>query len=78
LNLERIFEPREYNDEKSFKFTILKMKGYTSLSYENLKENRAREAKSQIKTWSRFKHVNKRFLPSSYKQELYLKIISLR
>ena len=47
------------------------------LWYEHLKKNRAREAKSKIKTWSKLKkHMEKRFLPP-YKQELYLEITSL-
>jgi len=54
------------------------MKGYVSLWYEHLRKNRVREAKSKIKTWSKInKYMDKKFLPSSYKQELYLKIISL-
>ena len=54
------------------------MKGSISLYYENLKKNRAIEAKSNDKTWPKFKkHMNNRFLPSSYKQGLYLVIISL-
>jgi len=57
---------------------IFKMKGYASLWYERLKKSRAREAKFKIKTWSKLKkHMDKRFLPPSYKQELYLKITSL-
>jgi len=64
---------KEYNDEKS-----LKLKGYASLWYEHLKKNRAREAKAKIKRWSKLKkHMDKRFLPSSYKQEVYYKIASL-
>jgi len=71
--IEKIFEFKGYNDEKSFKLVILKLKGYASLRYEHLKKSRAREAKSKIKTWSkRKKHMDKIFLPSSYKQELYL------
>ena len=43
-----------------------------------MKKSRAREAKSKIKTWSKLKkHIEKTFLPHSYKQELYLKITSL-
>jgi len=54
------------------------MKGYASIWYEHLQKNRAREAKFKIKTWLKLKkHMDKRFLPSSYKQELYLKITSL-
>ena len=46
--------------------------------YETLKKNRARKPKSKIKIWSKLKkHMEKRFLPPSYKQELYPKITSL-
>jgi len=58
--------------------TILKIKGYASLWYEHLNKSRVREDKSKIKTWSKLKkHMDKRFLPPSYKQELYLYITSL-
>jgi len=48
--IERIFELKEYNEEKSFKLAILKLKGYASPWDEHLKKNRAREAKSKIRT----------------------------
>jgi len=36
------------------------------------------EQRTKIKTWSKLKkHMEKRFLPLSYKQELYLKITTL-
>jgi len=54
---------------------MVKLKRYASFWYEILKKNQARETKSKIKTWSKLKkHMERRFLPSSYKQELYLKI----
>jgi len=57
---------------------ILKLKRYASVWYETLKKNRARKPKSKIKIWSKLKkHMEKRFLPPSYKQELYPKITSL-
>jgi len=56
----RIFEVKGYSDEKAFKLVILKMKGYVSLWYENLKRNRATEAMPNIRTWSRLKkHIEK-------------------
>jgi len=77
--IERIIKLKEYNDKKAFKLAILKLKGYVSLWCETLKKNRAREAKSKIKTWPKLKkHMEKRFLPPLYKQELYLKITTLR
>ena len=40
-----------------------------------MKKSWAREIKSKIKTWSKLKkHMKWRFLPLSYKQELYLRI----
>jgi len=63
---------------KAFKFVILKLKGCSSLWYETLKKNRVRETKSKIKAWSKLKkHMKRRYLPPSYKQELYLKITTL-
>jgi len=76
--IQRIIKLKEYNDEKTFKLVILELKGYASLWYETLKKNGARETKPKIKTWSKLKKdMEKRFLPSSYKQELYLKITTL-
>ena len=76
--MKMIFEVNKYNDEKSFKMTILKMKGQTSLCCENQWRNTTKKAKSKIKRKSEIKkYMDKRFLPSSYKQRLYLMITSL-
>jgi len=62
---------------KRLPISILKMKRYASLWYKHVKKNRAKKAKSKINTWSKLKkYMNKRFLPSLYRQELYLKITS--
>jgi len=76
--IKKIIERKEYNDEKAFKLVILKLKGYAFLWNETLKKNGAKKTKHKIKTWSKLKkHMNKRFLPPSYKQELYIKITTL-
>ena len=76
--IKRIVELKEYNDEKAFMLAILKLKEYASLWYETLKKSWERENKYKIKTWSNLKkQMARRFLPPSYKQELYLKITSL-
>jgi len=60
--IQRIYELNDYDDETTFKLATLKLKRYASLWYENLKKNRAREAKSKIKTLSKFeKHMDKIF-----------------
>jgi len=67
-SIERIFEIKEYSDEKAFKVAIIKLKKYASLWYENVKKQRTREGKTQIKTWSKLKRLKtKRFLPDNYK-----------
>jgi len=46
--------------------------------YETLKKNRVRKTKSKMKTWSKLKkHIERRFLPPSYKQELHANFTSL-
>ena len=74
----KIFELNDYSDERSFMLAFLKLKEYTSLWYEHLKNSRATEDKSKMLTWSKLKkHMDKKFLPPSYKEELYLKITPL-
>jgi len=66
--MDMIFEVMEYIEEKSFKLDILKMKVHAFLGYKNLKRSRARNAKSKIKTLSKFKrHKGVKNLPSFYK-----------
>jgi len=67
--IEMMFKLKECNNEKAFMLAILKMKEYASMSYEILKKNQAREAKYDIRAWSKLKkHMDKRILPSLYKQ----------
>ena len=76
--MERIVEIKGYYGEKAFKLVVLKLKQYASLWYENLKRTRALEGQPMVKTWVKHKkHMDKRFLPATYKQEVYLKVTSL-
>jgi len=77
-SIERFFEIKEYSDDKAFKITILKLKKYASLWYENLKRKRSRDGRFRIKTWSKLKRLmTKHFLPDNYKRDLYLKVSNL-
>ena len=76
--LERIIEIKGYSRERAFKLAVLKLKQYASLCYENLKRTRALEGKPKVKIWVKLKkHMDKRFLPATYKRQLYLKVTSL-
>jgi len=73
--MERIIEIKGYSREKAFKLAILKLKQYATLWYENLKRTRVLEGKSKIITWIKLKkHMDKRFLPTTYKQEHYWRV----
>jgi len=76
--MERIIEIKCYSRGKAFKLAVLKLKQYALLVYKNLKRTRALEGKPLVKTWVKLKkHMDRRFLPATYKQELYLKVTSL-
>jgi len=76
--LEQFFEIKEYSDEKAFKVVVLKLKKYASLWYDNVKNQRAKEGKPRIRTWSKLKKlITKPLLLDNYKCDLYLKVPSL-
>lgn len=78
-SIKRVFEAKGYSDEKSFKVAVLKLKKYASLWYEHMKHQRMQEGKRSIRSWAKLqKLMDKRFLPSSYKQELYLQMTHLK
>jgi len=57
----------------------LKLKQYASIWYENLKRTKALEGKSNVKSSVALnKHMHKRFMPATYKQEPYLRVTSLQ
>ena len=77
--MKRIIEIKGYSGENAFKLAILRLKQYASLWYVNMKKTKAVEGKSKIQTWVKLKkHIDKKFLPATYKQELYLRITSLQ
>ena len=66
-------------DEKKCRIAILKHKRYASLWWENVRKKRDREGKARVRSWDKLKRLmQKRFLPESYKQDLYLKLHHLK
>ena len=45
--LERFFEIKEYSQEKAFKISILKLKKYAFLWYENMAKEQGRQVSDQ-------------------------------
>ncbi|KAI4325783.1 hypothetical protein MLD38_031150 [Melastoma candidum] len=77
--VERIFDYEEVPGEKKVKMATLKMKKYASLWWENTNQQRRREGRDKIRTWSKMKRaMTKRFLPEHYRRDLYIKLQSLQ
>ena len=77
--VERVFEWYEYSEERKCKVAALEFTDYALLWWENLKIQRRRDEEEEIITWATMKRVmKKRFVPDYYKQELYIRLQTLR
>ena len=57
------------------KLVAIKLKGYASLWWENIRRERQREGRRPIRAWEKMKReMKRRFLPDNYTQDNYLKI----
>ncbi|XP_074288847.1 uncharacterized protein LOC141613996 [Silene latifolia] len=76
--MERLFEFKDVSDEKHWKYAILKLVKNESLWFENFKANRARDDKEKLNSWEALKgKLRKRYVPRSYKIDLYRKVAEL-
>ena len=55
LTVEHVFDVKEYAEERKVKLVVIKLKGYASLWWENLKQDKERMGKAKIGTWSKMK-----------------------
>jgi hypothetical protein len=77
--VEKVFEWYEYSEERKCKVAALEFTDYALLWWENLKIQRRRDGEEEITTWETMKRVmKKRFVPDYYKQELYIRLQTLR
>ncbi|GAV74177.1 hypothetical protein CFOL_v3_17658 [Cephalotus follicularis] len=58
--IERLFDYKDYTEEKKFKVAILKLKKYARLWWENVRNQRVREGKERIRTWTKLKKLLKK------------------
>ena len=56
----------------------IKLKIYASLWGENLKRDRERIRKAKMRTWSKKRELQKRFIQDTYQQEVYLKYFNFK
>ncbi|KAI4310483.1 hypothetical protein MLD38_035459 [Melastoma candidum] len=67
--VERIFDYEEVPEERKVKLAALKLKKYAGLWWKNTNQQRRREGRDKIRTWSKMKRaMTKRFLPEHYRR----------
>ena len=72
--IEKNFEFKEFSEERKVKLVAIRLKGYSSLWWKNLKKERIREERRPIQTWGKMKRaLKKRFLSENYRQDNYTK-----
>ena len=77
--VERVFDWHEYPEAKKCKVAALEFTDYALLWWENLKAQRRRDDEEEVTSWPLMKRLmKKRFVPDYYKQELYIKLQTLR
>jgi hypothetical protein len=77
--VEKVFEWYECFEERKCKVAALEFMDYALLCWENLLIQRTRDGEEDITTWATMKRVmKKRFVPDYYKQELYIRLQTLR
>ena len=78
-HVEQVFECCEYDESTKVRLAALEFSGYAALWWRNLLTNRRRNGEPEIATWRMMKQVmHLRFVPDYYRQELYLRLQSLR
>ncbi|XP_074298803.1 uncharacterized protein LOC141629745 [Silene latifolia] len=74
-----MFDFKKLDDEKRFKYAILKLSKGASLWFEGLKAKRVRSRKGKIDSWESLKHkLRKRYVPTTHRLATYRKIADLR
>ena len=79
-SLERYFEFKDVDDERQmYKIAKVKMIKYAETWLKGLQRKREMAGKERINTWGRLKEkLRTRFVPSNYKQTLYVKWSTLQ
>jgi len=77
--IERVFEFKDFPEEKKVKLVALKLRKYASIWWLNVVSKRVRKGKGKIKTWEKMKSkLKSKFLPPYYLQANFLKLHHLK
>ncbi|XP_057526384.1 uncharacterized protein LOC130805617 [Amaranthus tricolor] len=79
VELERYFEFKDTPEEQKYKLAKIKMNKPAAIWLEGVQKQRRRENRERINTWGKLKkHLRRKYVPSSYKQQLYVQWSTLR
>ncbi|XP_057548078.1 uncharacterized protein LOC130826513 [Amaranthus tricolor] len=77
--LERYFEFKETSKEQQYKLAKIKLTKLAAIWLEGIQKQKRRENRERINTWAKLKkHLRKKYVPSSYRQHLFVKWSNLR
>ncbi|PKI32380.1 hypothetical protein CRG98_047229, partial [Punica granatum] len=79
LRVDKVFECYECSEAQKCQLAALEFTDYANLWWENLKAQRRRDREDGIRSWREMKRImHRRFVPEYYKQDLFLKLQSIR
>ena len=77
--LERYFEFKETPEDQQYKLAKIKLTKLAAIWLEGVQKQRRRENRERINTWDKLKkHLRKKYVPSSYRQHLFVQWSTLR
>ena len=76
---DRMFDFKDFDDEKRCRYAILKLGKGASLWFEGLKTKRIRTGKEKISSWESLKRkLRKRYVPTTHTISTYRKIADFK
>jgi hypothetical protein len=73
--MEKYFDYEEVDDEKRVKHVVTRLKGHTTLWWDELQADRRSKGKQKIKNWDRMvAKLKDKFIPKDYQINLFRKL----
>ena len=77
--MNKCFDYEDMGEDKRVKFSVTKLKGHAALWWDGVQEERRRDGKQPIKSWTRMvAKLRGKFLPSDYQLTLFRQMQNLR
>lgn len=71
--LDKYFEYKETSSERQYKLAKIKLTKLVAVWLESIQKQRRRDDRASISTWEKLKkHLRKKYVPSNYKEQLYV------